>query len=146
MKQIFNDYYVTSCGRVWSYKSQRFLKPSKDGKGYLRVYPFIDGKRQTYKVHRLVAETYIPNPNGYDTVDHIDGNPGNNCVNNLQWMSRENNTRKGVQKKVVCIETGQVFESIKSAAESVNRTCSPLSAHLQGKAKKCGGYTWRIIK
>ncbi len=145
MKQIFNDYYITSCGRVWSYKSQCFLKPSKDGKGYLRVYPYIDGKRLTCKVHRLVAETYIPNPNNYDTVDHIDGNPSNNCVNNLQWMRRRDNSRKGRSKKVICVETGQVFESITAAANYINRSPANVCNCLSGRTKTCGGYHWSII-
>lgn len=69
------------------------------------------------KIHRLVAEAYLSNPNNYDTVDHIDGDRTNNCVNNLQWMDAKDNIRKGTSTKVKCLNTGEIFDSIKIAAE-----------------------------
>lgn len=76
-------YSITSCGKVWSYKSKKFLKSCNNNKGYLFVRLCKNGKIENKKIHRLVAEAYLPNPNNYDTVDHIDFNTANNCVNNL---------------------------------------------------------------
>ena len=84
-------YIVTQDGSVWNNDRARFLKPWTQSSGYLQVN--LWGKCKL--VHRLVAEAYIPNPEGFDTVDHIDFNRQNNCVENLRWMSnRENCVRK----------------------------------------------------
>lgn len=143
-RQLHNGYHICSCGRIWSYKKQDFLKP-KPG-NYYRVNLYDKGVQTTHLLHRLVAEAYIPNPNNYDTVDHIDGNRFNNCVNNLQWMSRANNTRKGCNKKVKNVETGEIFENFIAAAASVNKDKSGISACIRGKQNTCGGYHWEVIK
>lgn len=113
-------YGITSCGKVWSYRSQKFLAINPNQKGYLQVGLCKNGERKMLKIHRLVAEAYLPNPNNYDTVDHIDGDRTNNCVNNLQWMAAKDNTRKGTSKKVKCLNTGEIFNSITIAAEYFN--------------------------
>lgn len=113
-------YGITSCGKVWSYRSQKFLALNPNQDGYLQVGLCKNGERKMLKIHRLVAEAYLPNPNNYDTVDHIDGDRVNNCVNNLQWMDAKDNTRKGTSKKIKCLNTGEIFSSIKIAAEHFN--------------------------
>ena len=94
-------YAITSCGRVWSYLRQRFLRPGNIYHGYLSVGLYNEsGKRKMHLIHRLVAEAYIPNPNGYDTVDHIDFNNQNNNVNNLRWISRADNIKRQPKRQV----------------------------------------------
>ena len=80
----FEGYGITSCGRVYSFKTKRFLSPGKNHKGYLQVQ-LADGKghKKTVFIHRLVALAYIPNPNNLETVDHIDENKEHNYINNL---------------------------------------------------------------
>ena len=105
-------YAITSCGKVWSYKSKKFLKPGKSKDGYLQVILWKNGNYKNKRIHRLVAEAYLPNPNNYDTVDHIDFNKANNCINNLQWMSRnENSGKKRSVRKVYCFENEKIYES-----------------------------------
>lgn len=87
IKGFEGKYAVTSCGKVWSYRSKRFLKIEKTSNGYLRVY--LQDKH--YYVHRLVAETYLSNPDNLPEVHHIDANKEHNYINNLQWMSKRDN-------------------------------------------------------
>ena len=90
IKGFEGKYAITSCGRVWSYLSNKFLKPTITHDGRRTV---MLNDRKWHPIHRLVAEAYIPNPNNLDTVDHIkrihDG--GLDCVNNLRWMSKSDN-------------------------------------------------------
>ena len=80
-------YGITSCGKVWSYKRKKFLKPGKNGHGYESVVLSKDGERCTLRVNRLVALTYIPNPEDKAWVDHIDGVRDHNWVSNLRWVT-----------------------------------------------------------
>ena len=74
------------CGTCKRKEKIRALHHTKDG--YVKVRLLRNSNDKTYRVHRLVAEAFIPNPNGYDTVNHIDGNKDNNCVDNLEWCDR----------------------------------------------------------
>ena len=86
-------YQVSNFGRVKSFhKGGRILKPGLV-LGYLKVSLNSGGKVAQRKVHRLVAEAFIPNPNGKPEVNHIDGNPRNNHVDNLEWCTQLENIR-----------------------------------------------------
>lgn len=118
----FPGYYVNSYGRVWSDKSRKWLKLRNNGKGYLFVSLCHNGKSINKKIHRLVAEAFIPNddPQTKIEVDHIDSNKANNRVDNLQWLNHENNTRKSLCKPIMLFDTlsGDIeqFDSQKDAA------------------------------
>ncbi len=89
----FPNYQVSNHGRVFSKKSDKFLKPyCSKTTGYFYVSLFKDGKQKSRYVHRLVALAYIDNPESKPLVDHIDRNTKNNQVANLRWAtSSENN-------------------------------------------------------
>ena len=93
------QYAITSCGQVWSYKRKRFLSIIVDAWGYARVNLSKNGKVKAYKIHRLVAETYIPNPEGLRDVNHLDENKLNNSINNLTWCSHKDNCNYGTRNK-----------------------------------------------
>ena len=118
----FPGYWVNSYGRVWSDYSKRWLKPAPNSKGYLRVGLRNNNHQSLKAIHRLVAEAFVPNddPEHKDTIDHIDGNKTNNRADNLQWLSRGDNVRKGCCKAVMLFDTlsGDVerFNSQKDAA------------------------------
>ena len=69
------------------------LKPAKDKKGYLRVGLMKDGKLITEKVHRLIALTFIPNPDNLPQINHKDGNKLNNYIGNLEWCTAKHNMK-----------------------------------------------------
>jgi hypothetical protein len=85
-------YQVNKKGEVYSLKSGRKLKPYTDSKGYKRVDLFNKGKVNK-KVHRLVAQAFIPNPKEYLQVNHINGVKGDNRVENLEWCNNSQNQR-----------------------------------------------------
>ena len=93
-------YAITSCGKVWSYKRKRFLTPYNSGNGYLKVKLFKDNEEKQYRIHRLVAEAYLPNPENLPQVDHIDNDKTHNYVNNLQWITHRDNSRKSNNKVI----------------------------------------------
>jgi len=102
-------YSITESGEVWSHPKKIFvgknggvrlqpmkkLKPScakKNGR-HLRVYLARDGRKYPRQVHRLVAEAFLPNPRNLPQVNHIDGNPENNNVSNLEWCDQKKNSK-----------------------------------------------------
>ena len=143
IKGYEKEYAITSCGKVWSYKSNKFLSPGIT-EGYHQVGLMKNGKRKYFYIHRLVAEAYIPNPNGYDTVDHIDGDKAHNYPNNLQWLPNIDNVKKTQGQKVRCVETNEVFNSMTDAAKHYGVTKGAISAAIK-KAGKSAGYHWEKI-
>lgn len=75
----------------------KLLKQADDGNCYKFVCLQKNGKRKIYKVHRLVAEAFIPNPNNYQCVNHIDEDKHNNCVDNLEWCTQKYNCNYGTR-------------------------------------------------
>lgn len=150
-------YAVTSCGKVWSYRRQKFISPDKDKKGYLHVSLCKDGKRKRHTVHRLVAEAYIPNPEGKAQVNHLNEIKTANYINNLSWAtSKENNnygTRnirigKSGEKPVYCVELDKVFSSATSAARELGLAANAICGCCKGRYgyKTHGGYHWKYAE
>lgn len=89
-------YEASDMGRIRSvYRYKRVLKPMISNTGYKRVDLFKDKSRKQFSVHRLVAMTFVNNPNGKPFVNHRDENKLNNCADNLEWVSHVENCRYG---------------------------------------------------
>lgn len=148
-------YAVTSCGKVWSYKSQKFLRPLKQKTGYYQVNLYKEGKMFHFYVHRLVAATYLDNPAELAEVNHCDENKANNALTNLEWVSSAANSNYGTRnariaskaqkKRVYCIELDKTFDSITHASKELNLYASNLSGALNGRYKTAGGYHWQYV-
>lgn len=89
----YPDYEVDAVGNVYSlkYGKVRMLKPADNGIGYYRVFLCKEGKQKRHLVHRIVAEAFIENPHNHPQVDHHDGNTLNNRVENLRWVTHQQN-------------------------------------------------------
>lgn len=120
-------YKVTEDGRVYSEHSGRYLNPIIVKDGVLKVRIKINGIKKSLAVHRLVAIAYVDNPDNKPQVDHIDGNKGNNHVNNLRWCTNEENQayrdeqgNSGKERTGKRIRWGELlFPSIRAAARYI---------------------------
>ena len=147
MKDIENFeglYAVTSCGKVWSYKSKRFLTPQADKDGYLRICLCKDGQKKMCRIHRLVAEAYLPNPEGLPQVDHIDNIKTHNYLNNLQWITKKDNVRKGRNKPILQYDLDGNFIREWECTADVGKKAGKNILHcLKGRNKTAYGYIWK---
>lgn len=91
----FDEYTIDTLGRVYSTKTSRYRKPSITRLGYKSVDLYQNGKMKRFLIHRLVAQAFIPNPLNLPQVNHIDENPSNNEVTNLEWCTAKYNMNYG---------------------------------------------------
>lgn len=107
----FPDYDVSEFGDVYSWKSGKrvLLKLRTDIDGYKTVGLYKDGKCKRVKVHRLVADAFIPKGKGRDCVNHKDGNKWNNSVGNLEWCTRKENSTHDHSDSISQRELGRMF-------------------------------------
>lgn len=148
MKDIKNYegiYAITSCGKVWSYKRKIFLKPIMTKAGYQQVCLSLNGKVKKFYIHRLVADAYLPNPNNLPEINHKDKIKTHNYLNNLEWCDRLYNIQYSKGKKVKCVETGIVYNSIREAGASVGIHYTCIRDCFNGKQKTAGKYHWEVV-
>lgn len=126
----FENYSISNFGNVRNDKTGRILKPGISS-GYYNVVLCDDGKQLTKRIHKLVADAFIPNPKNKNCIDHIDNNRLNNNINNLRYAtSQENN----MNKKLSCKNTSG-FKGI-----SFNKQRNKWEAYIKidGKSKNLG--------
>ena len=158
-------YEVSSKGQVRSLNYRHTGKPGilkvRDDKGYLTIGLNHNGKRHDYRIHRLVAEAFIPNPNNLPQINHKDENKYNNCVNNLEWCTAQYNVNYGTarerqrQKMMIpvygtninngtiirfegMVEACKYLKSIGFTTANTTNICNC----CKGSQKSAYGYTW----
>lgn len=173
MKEVWKDipgyeglYQASTYGRIRSLPRAtthgKIRKLSKHKSGYLVFSAWKQGKPKYISVHRAVAEAFIPNPNGYQQVNHKDEIKTNNQVNNLEWCTPKYNTNYGTghkratlaetngkgSKQVLQIKDGNVIHIWESANECQRHGFNQgyISACCRGEHKKAYGFEWKYLK
>ena len=164
----YPNYSVNRQGEVFSHTSNVILKPRAQKGGYLTVSLFRDKLRKRKTIHRLVAETFIPNPNNKPEVNHINGIKMDNRVENLEWVTKSENIKHTYRLGRVAYTKGK-FGSKHNTAKKVNqftkcnkiiRTWNSLieieragvaKANVvcevcKGVKKSAGGFKWEYAK
>ena len=158
------NYLVSDDGKIYSKKMRKYLTPKVNHDGYHRVQIWENGKCRFVSWHRIVAETFIPNPNDCEVVNHIDGDKQNNCVENLEWCTQAENIRHAWKTGLSTHENharygtvvqydyyGNVINefpcpSIAASKTGINYfTIINSCTHLTG-ARNRQGYYWRFKK
>lgn len=98
IKNLEGKYQVSNLGNVRNKKTFVVLNPRINKYGYRQIIFKYDGKEKTKLVHRLVAEAFLENPNGYEIVNHIDYNRLNNNVDNLEWCTVADNVHHSIER------------------------------------------------
>jgi len=141
MKEVWKDipmyagiYEVSTLGRVRSKVTNEIAKPFKNERGYMIVKIYLNGMMKNERVHRLVALTFIPNPDHLPQVNHKDYNRTNNQVTNLEWCTAEQNILYSMDnlhgKRVQCYD--KVFPSVGQCCKYYNVPRTTMQNWLNG--------------
>lgn len=132
------------------------VSQSRTSKGYCRVKLYYEGKGREELVHRLVAETFIPNKKKLPCINHKDENKTNNHVENLEWCTYKYNNLYGTriqksvskQSKPVIKDDGcstTTYPSMQEAARQTGVSAGHICQVCNGKRNKAGGFVWRFL-
>ena len=151
------DRYVTYKNGVRHFYKGNLLPQYRNNSGYLYVHFVVNGKNVNKLVHRLIAQTFIPNPDNLSEVNHRDNDPLNNNVSNLEWCTHEYNIayreKHGISAKeytkvlnrpvyAVNLKTLEVlrFESQSEASRELEANLGHINSVIKGKCQQAGGY------
>ena len=165
MTEIWRDidgykglYQVSNKGRVKSLKwgKERILRPGTNRLGYMFVCLYHDNMKKTVKLHRLVAQAFIPNPDNLPEINHRDENKKNNCVENLEWCDRIYNLNYGTRNEritgrpsipIIQYSKDGVFIKEWPSSREVERVLGINNSHInaccRGKQKSAYDFIWR---
>ena len=163
MKEVWKDiegyegrYQVSNLGRVKRVTTGRILKSGKHTCGYLIVRLSKNGIVSNKKIHRLVAQAFIPNLDNKSQVNHIDENKTNNLASNLEWMTAKENLNYGTRTDrssktrsiaiiATNIKTGESteFYGVSECARQLGLHQSNITSVLKGRLKQTSGYTFK---
>ena len=152
-------YEVSDKGRVKSigYGKERILKLLRTPKGYLLVSLWKNGEMKNYRIHRLVAQTFIPNPDNLPMVNHKDENKTNNYVQNLEWCTNKYNSNYGTRNKRISeklsksvlqfTKDGELVKDWNSTMDverNLKYSQGNISSCCTGKLKSAYGFIWKF--
>lgn len=160
IKDYENLYEVSNYGRIKSVKRGIIIKQRKDKRGYCILDLHKNNKQKTQKVHRLVAQAFIPNYNNYPCINHKDENKENNCIDNLEWCTIKYNNNYGTSRKRAAKKMGKKINQYDLQDNLIKTWCSMIEAsrklnidrrsifHCCKGYKHCksaGGYKWQYF-
>lgn len=146
------DEYVSNGTIMHRRRREAILFPKKIKTGYLQVTLYKNGKCVYSRVHRLVAEAFLPNPDNLPIVNHKDEIKTNNFVNNLEWCTIEYNNNYGTHQQIAkeklsksvigFNDDGEILYEFKSIAEARRNGFISISLCLNGRRKHCKKIRW----
>jgi len=132
-------HYISTFGRVYSVNKDKILSTFIQNSGYVCVSLRNEGVKTNYTIHRLVARYFIPNPNNYSDVDHIDNNKFNNYVDNLQWCTHRYNSCKRDNSYILLYDENKneigLFYSAPDLSENINVSKNIIKNKIAKNAK-----------
>lgn len=147
------NYIVYDDGRIYSKRFKKFLTPKVNHDGYHRIQIWKDNKCKYIAWHRIIAETFIPNPKNKPVINHIDGDKTNNYVSNLEWCTQSENIQHAFKtglsktKPVDMLDMeGNYLMSFKSAIEAgeyINRHGCGITKCCKGTQTHVNNFKWR---
>ena len=155
-------YQVSNFGRIkslYNYRGKNNILVPHIKRGYYQIGLRKNTKRKWFSIHRLVAETFIENPNNLPCVNHIDENKLNNKVENLEWctiaynncygsrlkkVSKTNKLRKEIAQYTIEGELVKEFFSIAEASKQTGFSMTNISNCVNGIFKQANGYIWKL--
>lgn len=158
IKNILTNYEISEEGIVKNSDTEQILKPSIKQNGYVEYCLYVDQKPVYELCHRLVAEAFLPKKDELSTfVNHIDGNKLNNSIENLEWVTCEENNlhawRTGLNHAHVLRPVrqytldGQYLKTFDSIAEAKKTSgASKIREVANGERKSSGGYIWTWVE
>ena len=155
----YPNYLVSTDGRIKKKSTGRILVTTPDSRGYPAVTIIDNDGQHTKCIHRLVAETFVPNPEGKLTVNHKDGNKRNNHISNLEWNTLSENLKHAYQvglkqrpdnagspkRPVRIIETGEIFDSIGACARAIGGDQAHICNCLSGRYHTHKGFHFEYV-
>lgn len=152
MQKQIGNYIIYSDGKIFSLNTNKFLKPNKGEKGYLRVRLLFDGKYINYRVHRLVAMAFLPKLEGKNQVNHINGIKDDNKLENLEWCNNQENqlhahknnlaNSNHIKRIVLDTYTGVFYDSATELANLMGLKRPTLISRLNGTKKNITRYIY----
>ena len=100
-KKLGDNYIISDEGIIKNIATDRIINPWLNNNGYRYVTLNLEETRKNYRVHRLVAEKFIPNPNNLPQVNHKDGNKQNNKIDNLEWCDSSYNVQHAIKQGLI---------------------------------------------
>ena len=127
----------------------KILSPKTSNKGYLETTLMKEGKNYYKRIHQLIASAFLPNPNNYPQINHINEDKKDNRVENLEWCTSRQNTEAYHESRIQVFQYTlqgkllKVWHSITKAAESIGINKTGIQHCCSGnKLKTYGGYIW----
>ena len=154
-----NLYKISSIGRVMSLNylntgKEKILKPRKEGKGYLKVTLSKEGEKKDFKIHRLVAQSFLDNPDNLPQINHRNEDKKDNRVENLEYCDAKYNNNFGTHTQrmakaksisVICVETGKIYQSARDIQRQLVFNQSNISKCCMDKYKSAYGFHWQYV-
>ncbi len=149
------DRYTRNRWGSKTFHKSQFMKCRVVTNGYTHVKLTKKGKKCEPLVHRIIASLFVPNIDNLPQVNHIDGNKKNNCASNLEWCTNSENqlhSRRVLKricglprKPVMCIETGEFFETAHHAARALNLNAAGIYSVCEGRNSHTGGWHFKYV-